>query len=521
MPQRHQMLLRDRHGFERTLLLNRAVTLGRQNHCDIVLTDSMISRAHLRIEMEEGQWWIEDLKSSHGSFMDDKPITRVQWKAGDTVRLADGAYFITLKSETQAATEVNMQAILQTAQLLAEDAELDDILDQSLERLLSISGTDRGFIMLLESGELEAKVQRGLGQELERSIQLSMSSVHSVFERGEPIWIHNVSDNEKLMSQQSILDLQLKTILCLPLTLKGKRIGVVYLDSKRIITEPVDRPIFEAIVSLCAIAIERARLSEDNLRNQVLATVGQVASSIVHDFKNSLFVVRGHAELLEVLNPDEKSKHHVAKILEAVQRLGEMSMDVLDYAKVREPRRQKVDITPFLASLVDAIRPHAGDLGVVLTCDEAPCSANLDPARFTRVIENLLANALDAVAEKPGERKVSMSWERVTGGVQIRVTDNGKGIPRKILRRIFEPFFSYGKKMGTGLGMATVKKIIEEHGGSIEVKSEEGEGTVVILTIPDHVNTKENSGGLSSTGQNKSLRRTNPPTPKPGSVRSI
>ena len=310
-----------------------------------------------------------------------------------------------------------------------------------------------------------------------------------------------------------------QTILCLPLTLKGKRIGVAYLDSKRIITEPVDRPIFEAIVSLCAIAIERARLSEDNLRNQVLATVGQVASSIVHDFKNALFVVRGHAELLEVLNPDEKSKHHVSKILEAVQRLGEMSMDVLDYAKVREPRRQKVDLTPFLSSLVDAIRPHAGDLGVAITSEDAPCKANLDPARFTRVIENLLANALDAVAEKPGERKVSMTWERVTGGVQVRVTDNGKGIPRKIQRRIFEPFFSYGKKMGTGLGMATVKKIIEEHGGSIEVKSEEGEGTVVILTVPDHVNAKENTGGLSSTGKNKALRKTNPPTP--GSVRSI
>ena len=198
-----------------------------------------------------------------------------------------------------------------------------------------------------------------------------------------------------------------------------------------------------------------------------------------------------------------------------------MSMDVLDYAKVREPRRQKVDLTPFLSNLVEAIRPHAGDLGVEITCDDAPCAANLDPARFTRVIENLLANALDAVAEKPGERKVSLTWERVTGGVQIRVTDNGKGIPRKILRRIFEPFFSYGKNKGTGLGMATVKKIIEEHGGSIEVQSEEGKGTMVILTIPDHVNAKENTGGLSTTGETKSLRKTNPLTPMPGSVRSI
>ena len=115
------MLLRDRHGFERTLLLNRAVTLGRQNHCDIVLTDSIISRAHVRIEMEEGQWWIEDLKSSHGSFMDDKPITRVQWKPGDTIRLADGLLHHP-QIRNAGCHRVNMQAILQTAQLLEEDA---------------------------------------------------------------------------------------------------------------------------------------------------------------------------------------------------------------------------------------------------------------------------------------------------------------------------------------------------------------------------------------------------------------
>ncbi|HQL49310.1 MAG TPA: HAMP domain-containing sensor histidine kinase, partial [Holophaga sp.] len=63
--------------------------------------------------------------------------------------------------------------------------------------------------------------------------------------------------------------------------------------------------------------------------------------------------------------------------------------------------------------------------------------------------------------------------------------DNGKGIPKKIQRRIFEPFFTHGKVKGTGLGMATVKKIVDEHGGAIEVQSDEGQGTLVVLTVPD------------------------------------
>jgi len=286
--------------------------------------------------------------------------------------------------------------------------------------------------------------------------------------------------------------------------IQGRRTGVVYPDSKRVITEPLDRPTSEAIVSLCAIAIERTRLSEDNLRNQVLATVGQVASSIVHDFKNALFVVRGHAELLEVVSTDPKIHHHSQAILEAVERLSSLSMDVLDYAKVREPLRKTLEITPYLTSIVEPLKQRAKELGVTLDTDGTPCTANLDPNRFARVVENLLANALDATAETKGQ--VTLSWERVTGGMQVRVKDTGKGIPKKVMRRIFEPFYSFGKRKGTGLGMATVKKIVEEHGGSLEVLSEEGEGTTVIMTIPDHGPSAQSSGSSKVTGSFDSLK---------------
>ncbi len=489
MTERYQLVVRDRHGFERSLFLNRSVTIGRHNHCEIVLSDSMVSRQHLQLDLQDGQWTVEDLGSSHGTFHRDERIGKMPWLPGTTLRIADGAYFLTLRAESQSTSEVHLQAILQTAHLLAEGMDLDELLEETLDRLLAISATDRGFIMLLEGGELVPKVQRNLGQELETSIQMSMSSVHSVFEKGTPIWIHNVANDEKLMAQQSIVDLKLKTILCLPLTLQGKRIGVVYLDSRRIVTEPVDRPTFEAIVALCSIAIERTRLFEENLRNQVLATVGQVASAIVHDFKNALFVVRGHAE----------------KILAAVQRLTLMSGDVLDYSKVREPNREKLEIGSWMETLLEPLRPRAADHGITLAVEPTPCKANLDPARFARVMENLLSNAFDALAGRPGGI-IIVAWERVTGGIQFRVQDNGKGIPKKVLRHIYEPFFTHGKKKGTGLGMATVKKIVDEHGGSLEVISEVDEGTQVIVTIPD-IEGQASTGSIeASTGKNRVLR---------------
>jgi K+-sensing histidine kinase KdpD len=504
--ERFQLVVRDRHGFERSLFLNRSVTIGRHNHCEIVLSDSMVSRQHLRLELQDGTWSVEDLGSSHGTFLREDRIGRLTWTPGTTLRIADGAYFLTLRAESQTTSEVHLQAILQTAHLLAEQVDLDELLEETLDRLLSISATDRGFIMLLESGELVPKVQRNLGQELESSIQVSMSSIHSVFEKGTPIWIHNVANDEKLMAQQSVVDLKLKTILCLPLTLQGKRIGVVYLDSRRIVTEPVDRPTFEAIVALCSIAIERTRLFEENLRNQVLATVGQVASAIVHDFKNALFVVRGHAELLEAQCPEANVHHHTQKILAAVQRLNHLSGDVLDYSKVREPHRERIVVGKWIETLLEPLRPRATDLGITLALEATPCKANIDPARFARVLENLLANAFDALVGKAGGI-VTVGWERVTGGIQFRVQDNGKGIPKKVVRHIYEPFFTHGKKKGTGLGMATVKKIVDEHGGSLEVLSEVDEGTTVIITIPDTEGQISTGAIEIGTGEHQSLRK--------------
>jgi signal transduction histidine kinase len=464
----------------------RVMVLGRQAQCDVVLPDSMVSRNHLRVHRAEDGWWVEDLGSSHGTFHQDEPLTRMRWEPGSTIRLADGAYYLTLQAETAAsASEANLQAIIQTAALLTGEVELDDLLEQTIDRLLGLSGTDRGFIMLPEQGDLVVKVQRNLGADhLAEDIQLSMSSVKQVFEQGEAVWIHNAASSEALEGHPSVAELEIKTILCLPMLAQGERIGVLYLDSRRARTEPVDRLTFEAIVSLCAIAIERTRMAEANLRNQVLGTVGQVASSIVHDFKNGLFVIAGHAQLLGLTSSDSNTQHHLAQILGATERLGQLSMDILEYSKVRESKRELLDLAPFLAAQVEPLQPRAQEAEVILECQGPPCRASLDRHRFNRVIENLLGNALDALAGRDGG-KVTLTWNPAAdGGVEIQVSDNGKGIPKKIQKRIFEPFFSYGKARGTGLGMATVQRIMVEHGGTIDLVSVEGQGTTVTLRLP-------------------------------------
>ena len=424
MPRNTCISIKDRHGFERLVPARATMVLGRQSQCDVVLPDSMVSRSHLRVERLEDGWWVEDLGSSHGTFFQEERVTRMLWPQGATLRLADGAYLLTLRGDGMEASEANLQAILQTANLLSGEVELDDLLEQTLERLLSISGTDRGFIMLPEHGDLVVKVQRNLGANMEQNIHLSMSSVQRVFDQGTPVWIHNMAGDEDVMAQKSVVDLQLKTILCLPLLVQGARIGVVYLDSRRIVTEPVDRATFNAIVALCAIAIERTRLSEQSMRNQVLATVGQVASSIVHDFKNGLFVIGGHAQLMAVKDVDPNAQHHLRQIIGTVDRLSLLSAEILEYSKAREPHCETVDLPAYLGGLLEPYQPRAMETSVSLRCAGPACAAFLDRHRFARVVENLVANSLDALAGQGGGQ-VTVAWSEDGDGVQITVTDTG------------------------------------------------------------------------------------------------
>jgi signal transduction histidine kinase len=161
-----------------------------------------------------------------------------------------------------------------------------------------------------------------------------------------------------------------------------------------------------------------------------------------------------------------------------------MSLDILDYSRTREPHCERVQLDRFLPAQAELMQLRAQEAEIALVCQGPPCQASLDQHSFHRVLENLLGNALDALAGQDGGR-VTLQWAPAAeGGVEIQVIDNGKGIPRKVQKRIFEPFFSYGKAKGTGLGMATVKRIVEAHRGTVTVASEEGQGTTITLRLP-------------------------------------
>jgi signal transduction histidine kinase len=117
---------------------------------------------------------------------------------------------------------------------------------------------------------------------------------------------------------------------------------------------------------------------------------------------------------------------------------------------------------------------------------------DIDGERVRRVVINLIENAAQALGEMPAdgaERRITVQTSADQGGVEIRVADTGPGIPPENLARIFEPLFST-KSFGTGLGLATVKQIVGQHGGTIDVDSTIGQGTCFTIRLPREVEVK-------------------------------
>ncbi|MFK7895517.1 MAG: sensor histidine kinase [Myxococcota bacterium] len=258
--------------------------------------------------------------------------------------------------------------------------------------------------------------------------------------------------------------------------------------------------------SVMASFLERHRLQaelaarRDRLeRADRLATLGQVASSVAHDFNNVLTVIDGNAELLEMILPaDAKGLTEVQEISEAAQHASQMVEEMLSFARPKEMETERVSLAKLIHGLERMTKRVAGN-GIDVDIDispDLPC-IDLNPGRFERLLLNLASNARDAQPEnRPRPGRFALSAERLrvdstSAGVPngeyvcLRVEDDGCGMDASIRDKVFEPFFTTKPEgQGTGLGLATCAEVMREVGGAALIESVPGEGTAFELFFP-------------------------------------
>lgn len=222
----------------------------------------------------------------------------------------------------------------------------------------------------------------------------------------------------------------------------------------------------------------------NRLQAERLATIGNFATGIIHDFKNPMTIIKGTAELTsERYADDEKLKRACTTINAQVNRMADLTRDILEYSRGRSNLEIKtVNLAGYIREIIafheDAFR-RAG-LNIAAAGPDN-IAVSIDPTRFQRVIDNIINNAREALT--PGD-ELLLRWSLTDRGVSISISDNGPGISPEILPTIFDPFVTKGKQGGTGLGLAIARKIVEDHGATIRVESATDKGTVFIIELP-------------------------------------
>ena len=221
------------------------------------------------------------------------------------------------------------------------------------------------------------------------------------------------------------------------------------------------------------------------LRRERLATIGQMASSIVHDLRNPLAAI---ATAAEMLHRDtlalERRKTLVESQQRAAQRMQDMLRELLDFTRgnynLELEHHRLVHIVERALNTVNATR-----MGVQVEVQiPADLIVTADSERLRRVFENLLNNAVQAMSNQTNPRQITIRAVAVKQGVRVHVMDSGPGVPPEIRDRLFEPFVSQGKLGGTGLGLAITKSIVEAHGGTIGLETSTKQGADFYFQLP-------------------------------------
>ncbi|MCI0657472.1 MAG: ATP-binding protein [Acidobacteria bacterium] len=481
-------------------LSDHPITLGRAADCDVVIAEPFVSACHARIEPAGKGYVVRDAGSTNGTWVDSA-------SAKDAVRLKSGASLVLGQpgnykvrfiieaeepkpepaSEAAGTANENLLEVLEISKVLLSTLELEDVLGRVLDACVRVTHAERGYLFLHEGGDLKLRARRDDQQDPSsaQQVEFSRSIAVRVAATGRAEFLSDLEGKSPRDKTASIVRLRLQNIACVPLKIQERIIGIVYLDShhRAAIPDRTGREVLAVLAGLAAVAIENARMVEERLQNERWSTIGRMAASIVHDIRSPMAALRGTAELLRNKIPEPAHKEKLNVIIGEVDRLTKLSSEMLEFSSGAQPLKlESVSLTAVVQAFLKTVEPQIEQHKILLQSQlnlEPPLS--LDRQKIVRVLHNVVGNALEAL--KPGGTLTVETSARADRAV-LAISDNGCGMAPDTAARVCEPFFSHGKERGSGLGMAIVRRIAEQHGATLSIQSAPGQGTRVEFLFP-------------------------------------
>jgi signal transduction histidine kinase/pSer/pThr/pTyr-binding forkhead associated (FHA) protein len=559
---------------------NNSIGRGREN--SICVPDKSLSRNHAVLEVSEDKILLKDLGSRNGTFVNETRIEECVLNPGDKIRCGDVVFSLVVdsgetESEPRIVKEISrdfssysvqeissrktnksspkerLEILLQVSQLLSSPESIEPLLQKILDLVSRIMGAERAAVLLVDAktGELEPKITRSSVLLKDDATAYSRTIARYVLEKNVSVLSSDASKDTRFDKASSILEQSIRSSMCVPMRVRDKMIGVIYLDSLSVANHFAEAELefLAALASQSAIAIENSRLYlrleaeakareeellalvEDRTRNLALALLemeksqkeserqkeiaelamasaedanvakSQFLANMSHELRTPLNAVIGYSEIMmedsDILSPAEMLSD-LKKIHASAKHLLNIIDDILDLSKIESGRMEfyleNFEIRKLVFEVASTIQPlaekNANQLKV--HCPEEVGEMRADLTRLRQILFNLLSNACKFTEH--GTIMLTVERETLSGvdWITFRVSDTGIGMTLQQLRKLFQPFVQADatttrKFGGTGLGLVISRKFCQMMGGDVVVESAERKGSMFIVRLPADV----------------------------------
>lgn len=391
--------------------------------------------------------------------------------------------------------ETELKGLLETARLIHSVRELDKLLILVMEITNSMLNADASSVILQDEQDRGLVFYVVTGDKSPQLTNFHLDKNEGIagacVQQKTPFIVNDVKGDSRFSGRaDAVSGFTTHSILCLPLIIDNTCIGALEIVNKREAEgfDKNDLTIGQAVVDQIAVAVHNIQLTEVALKNERLAAVGQAITGMAHCVKNMLQGLQGALYILK----DDRKKMKVDipersfEMLERnLNRLNDLVLDMLKYSKDHKPEYETTNITEVVGSIVDLMKVRAEERHLQLRFNPNMDvgEVEIDPKGIYRCVLNLVTNALDACEKENAVVEVSIIDESKEN-IIIEVADQGSGMDESTLKSIFQPFFSKKGSKGTGLGLSVTQKIVQEHGGKIEVDSSPGQGSTFRIHLP-------------------------------------
>ena len=354
-----------------------------------------------------------------------------------------------------------------------------------------------------ETGELRPSCRRNRGVHVSSNrMSISKTILDFVYKKEEGVLTSDACDDERWNTSASISAGGIREAICVPMKGRYGNVGVIYIDTSVTAGQYALNPekvfneehlkMLVAIGHQAALAIEDTNYYQSMVQAERLAAMGQTIATLSHHIKNIVQGLRGGGYLIDegIKGGDMGTVQNGWRICERNQeRIESFVLDMLTMSKDRKPNRSNIDLRTVIEEVIELTATRATERSIVIRWVRPTAFRvmMLDGEGIHRALMNLVVNALDSCVDKL-DGCVEIALRECKDFARIQVRDNGIGIAANDLGRIFSMFESNKGNRGTGLGLPVSLKIAKEHGGTIEVQSEVGAGTVFELMLPWKLN---------------------------------